>query len=57
MPFNASCHKDQEYIWFRGGNLNGLQDIRHFDFPHTNAYDTKFDLCPKIGQGHPRVIV
>ena len=32
MPLNASCHKDQEYIWFRGGNLNGLQDIRHFDF-------------------------
>ena len=32
MPLNASCHKDQEYIWFGGGNLNGLQDIRHFDF-------------------------
>ena len=25
VPLNASCHKDQEYIWFRGGNLNGLQ--------------------------------
>ena len=37
--------QDQEYIWFRGGNLNCLQDIRHFDFfPNTNAYVTKFDL-------------
>ena len=32
VPLNASCHKDQEYIWFSGGNLNGLHNIRHFVF-------------------------
>ena len=25
---NVSYHKKQEYIWFRGGDLNGFGDIR-----------------------------
>ena len=24
---NVSLHKKQEYIWFRGGDLNGFRDI------------------------------
>ena len=27
---NASDHNEHEYIWFRGGDLNGFCDI--FDF-------------------------
>ena len=27
---NAPHHKEQEYIWFMGGHLNGFQDIKHF---------------------------
>ena len=30
MPLNAPYLKEQEYIWFMGGNLNGFQDIMHF---------------------------
>ena len=26
----GSCHKNHEYIWFRGGYLNGYQDIKQF---------------------------
>ena len=25
---NGSCHKNHEYIWFRGGDLNSLRDIK-----------------------------
>ena len=27
---NVSLHKEQEYIWFRGEDLNGFRDIRPF---------------------------
>ena len=30
MSFNAPHHKEQEYIWFMGGDLNGFRDIKHF---------------------------
>ena len=30
MSLNAPYHKEQEYIWFMGGDLNGFQDIKHF---------------------------
>ena len=30
MSFNAPHHKEQEYIWFIGGDLNCFQDIKHF---------------------------
>ena len=28
MSLDASYHKEQDYIWFMGGDLNGLCDIR-----------------------------
>ena len=51
VPLNASWHKDQEYlnIWFRGGNLNGLQDIRHFDFFPKQMPMLPNLTLPKIG--------
>ena len=30
MSLNAPHHKEQEYIWFIGGDLKGFQDIKHF---------------------------
>ena len=27
---NASYHEKHEYIWFRGGDLNGFGDIKPF---------------------------
>ena len=30
MSLNAPHHKEQEYIWFMGGDLNSFQDIMHF---------------------------
>ena len=30
VSLNAPHHKEQEYIWFMGGDLNGFQDIMHF---------------------------
>ena len=30
MSLNAPYLKEQEYIWFMGGDLNGFQDIIHF---------------------------
>ena len=30
MSLNAACHKEQQYIWFMGGNLNSFRDITHF---------------------------
>ena len=30
MSLNASYHKKQGYIWYRGGDLNGFWDMRHF---------------------------
>ena len=30
MLLNAPHHKEQEYIWFMGGDLNGFQDIMQF---------------------------
>lgn len=27
IPFDALWHKEKEYTWFRGGDLNRLQDI------------------------------
>ena len=30
MSLNAPHHKEQEYIWFMGADLNGFQDIMHF---------------------------
>ena len=30
MSLNASFHKKQGYIWFRGGDLNGFWDMRPF---------------------------
>ena len=30
MPLNGPYHKEQEYIWFMGGDLNGFQDNKHF---------------------------
>ena len=30
MSLNAPHHKEQEYIWFMGGDLNGFRDIKHF---------------------------
>ena len=30
MSLNAPHHKEQEYISFMGGDLNGFQDIMHF---------------------------
>ena len=28
MSLNSSYHKEQQYIWFRGGDLNGFRDIK-----------------------------
>ena len=30
MSLNAACHKEQQYIWFLGGDLNSFRDITHF---------------------------
>ena len=30
MSLNAPHHKEQDYIWFMGGDLNGVRDIKHF---------------------------
>ena len=30
MSLNAPYLKEQEYIWFMGGDLNGFRDITHF---------------------------
>ena len=30
MSLNAPNLKEQEYIWFMVGDLNGFQDIMHF---------------------------
>ena len=30
MSLNAPHYKEQEYIWFMGGDLNGFRDIKHF---------------------------
>ena len=30
MSLNALHHKEQEYIWFMGVDLNGFQDTMHF---------------------------
>ena len=30
MSLNAPYLKEQEYIWFMGGDLNDFQDIMHF---------------------------
>ena len=30
MSLNAPHHKEQEYIWFMGWDLNSFQDIIHF---------------------------
>ena len=30
MSLHAPHHKEQEYIWFIGGDLNRFQDIKHF---------------------------
>ena len=30
MSLNAPHHKEQEYIWFMGGDLNSFRDIKHF---------------------------
>ena len=27
---NAAYHKEQQYIWFMGGDLNSFRDITHF---------------------------
>ena len=29
MSLNVPYHKEQEYIWFMGGDLNSFQDIMH----------------------------
>ena len=31
VSLNGSC-TEQEYIWFRGGDLNGLHIVRHSEF-------------------------
>ena len=33
IPLDAPQHKEQEYIWFRGRDLNGFQDIQLFPIP------------------------
>ena len=33
IPLDAPYHKEQEYIWFRGGDLNSFQDIQQFPIP------------------------
>ena len=30
MSLNAPHHKEQEYTWFMGGELNSFHDIKHF---------------------------
>jgi hypothetical protein len=30
IPSDVPLHKKQEYVWFRGGNHKGFQDIRAF---------------------------
>ena len=30
MSLNVAYHKEQQYIWFMGGDLNGFQNITHF---------------------------
>ena len=30
MSLNVPHHKEQEYVWFMGEDLNGFQDIMHF---------------------------
>ena len=32
MSLNAANYKEQEYIWFRGGILNGLYVIMDYEF-------------------------
>ena len=43
MSLNAPHHKEQEYIWFMGGDLNGFQDM-HFMKRAGGA-------CPRETQG------
>jgi hypothetical protein len=38
MPSNAPCCKEQEYIWFRGRDLNGFWDISCFRGDGTTVY-------------------
>ena len=44
MSLNAPHHKEQEYILFMGGDLNGFQDIMHFMKSAGRA-------CPRGTQG------
>ena len=30
MSLNVPRHKEEEYIWFMGGDLNGFLDMKHF---------------------------
>ena len=30
MSLNVYDHKEQQYIWFRGGDLNGFLDIKPY---------------------------
>jgi hypothetical protein len=33
IPLDAPKYKEQEYIGFRGGDLNNFPDIQQFPFP------------------------
>ena len=44
VPLDASYHKEQKYILFRGGDLNGVWDIRpHSLYEHVNAQRGPFE--------------
>ena len=30
VSLDAAYHREQDYIWFRGGDLNGFRYIGHF---------------------------
>ena len=51
---NVSYHKEYDYLWFRGGDLNGFRDIKTFmklmggKYPGTAQEDFPFNVIEYI---------
>ena len=45
MSLNASYHKEQVYIWLRGGDLNSFRDMRPFMKRRGGAYPREPMVC------------
>jgi hypothetical protein len=51
IPLDTTEKKEQECIWFKGGNLNGFQGIQQFPFPGAifnalNILPVTLAICP-----------